>query len=81
MTNHPNRGPKGPAATPTPAQIRAAREKAGLTQQQAADLIHATLRAWQCWEAPAGTPAARRMHVGLYELFLLKTGQARLTTA
>ncbi len=67
MANHPNRGPKGPASTPLPAEIRAARQSAGLTQTQAAALIHGTMRAWQEWEA-----GNRRMHPGLWELFLLK---------
>lgn len=67
MSAHPNRGPKGPSSTPTPAEIRAAREAAGLTQTQAAQLVHGTLRAWQEWEA-----GNRRMHPGLWELFRLK---------
>lgn len=74
MANHPNRG-RGrdthPAANPTPAQIRAARDAAGLTQQQAAELVYATLRTWQNWEAEDGDEA-RRMHPGLFELFELK---------
>lgn len=59
--------------SPTPTDVRAAREKAGLTQTEAAALVHGTLRAWQGWEAPEGEPAARRMHHGLWELFQLKT--------
>ncbi|MFA9439423.1 helix-turn-helix domain-containing protein [Uliginosibacterium sp. sgz301328] len=68
MANHPNRGPKGPSANPDPIEVRAAREAAGLTQTQAAELIHGTLRAWQEWEA-----GNRRMHPGLWELFCIKT--------
>ena len=71
MPNHPNRGPKGPSANPTPAEVRAAREAAGLTQTQAAALVHATARNWQQWEQEAGSNA-RRMHPGLWELFRLK---------
>lgn len=67
MTGHPNRGPKGPFSNPTPAEIRAARESAGLTQTQAAELVRGTMRAWQEWEA-----GNRRMHPGLWELFLRK---------
>lgn len=37
--------------TPTPEQIRAAREAAGLTQQRAADLMCTDKRTWQRWEA------------------------------
>lgn len=67
MANHPNRGQRGPASTPLPADIRAARESAGMTQAQAATLIYSTMRAWQEWEA-----GNRRMHPGLWELFRLK---------
>jgi DNA-binding transcriptional regulator YiaG len=70
MANHPNRtkGTKVPAANPTPTEIRSARESAGLTQAAAAELIYSTSRAWQLWEADD-----RRMHPGLWELFLLKS--------
>lgn len=68
MSNHPNRGPKGPFANPAPADIIAGREAAGLTQTQAAALVHGSLRTWQQWEA-----GDRRMHAGLWELFRLKT--------
>jgi DNA (cytosine-5)-methyltransferase 1 len=53
---------------PTPAEIRAAREAAGLTQTQAGALIHNTLRAWQRWEA-GDSP----MHPAFWELFKMKT--------
>ena len=68
MTNHPNRGQSGPASTPTPAAIRAAREAAGLSQTAAAALIHSSLGAWQKWEA-----GERRMHPAFFELFLIKS--------
>ncbi|MDX9742068.1 MAG: XRE family transcriptional regulator [Gammaproteobacteria bacterium] len=71
MQNHPNPGPKGPSANPAPAEIRAAREASGLTQSQAAALIHSTLRTWQDWEADKA-----RMHPGLWEFFKLKTTKA-----
>lgn len=84
MVNHPNRsrfdGLRKPGATPTPAEIREAREAAGLTQTEAAQLIYSTLRAWQEWEVepkPDST-AGRRMHPGLFELFQAKTGQTTL---
>ena len=70
MASHPNRGPKGPSANPAPEQVRAARESAGLTQTEAATLIHSTMRAWQEWEA-----GNRRMHPGLWELFRSKVSQ------
>lgn len=52
---------------PTPAEIRAAREAAGLTQEQAGELIHGSRRAWQDYEA-----GNRKMHPGLWELFQAK---------
>ena len=72
MPNHPNRGAKVPSANPAPAEVRAAREEAGLTQTQAAALVHATARNWQQWEQEAGSNV-RRMHPGLWELFRIKT--------
>lgn len=75
MSNHPNRSSGHPARNPTAAEVRAAREAAGLTQAQAAELVYANLRAWQRWEADAdSTETARRMHPGLWELFRMKTG-------
>lgn len=72
MTNQPNRSAGHPARNPTPAEVRAAREAAGLTQTQAAALVHASARNWQQWEQTEGSNA-RRMHPGLFELFRLKT--------
>lgn len=68
VANHPNRGPKGPSSNPTPSEIRAAREVAGLSMREAADKIHSTMRTWQDWEA-----GKARMHPGLWELFRIKT--------
>ncbi|GAA4321850.1 hypothetical protein GCM10023144_01380 [Pigmentiphaga soli] len=59
--------------TPSPEQVLTARTQAGLTQTQAGALVHATLTSWQRWEW--GT---RAMHPAMWELFLLKTGQAEL---
>lgn len=53
--------------SPTPADIKAARQAAGLTQTQAAELVHTKLRAWQQWEA-----GDRAMHAAFWELFRLK---------
>jgi len=36
---------------PTPEEIRKARQKAGLTQTEAAEKVWMSLRAWQDWEA------------------------------
>ena len=67
MTNHPNRGPKGPSSNPHPAEIRAAREEAGLTQSQAAALVHSSPRNWQQWKTrlAARTPAECTLGYGI----------------
>ncbi len=77
MTNHPNRSRHSLSAArnPSPEEIRAARDRAGLTQEQAAALVYANRRAWQNWEAAVSAPENRAMHPGLYELFLIKAGQ------
>ena len=54
---------------PTPAQIRAARQEAGLTQTQAAAMVHTTCRVWQQWEA-----GDRKMHPAFWELWCIKVG-------
>src|SRR5690606_34924263 len=60
-----------PGHKPTPKEIRAAREAAGLTQAEASHLIYSTLRSWQRWEA-----GDRAMHPAVFELFRLKAGLA-----
>jgi len=60
---------------PTPQEILAAREAGGLTQTQAALLVHASCRTWQQWEAND-----RRMHPAFWELFCIKvSGRSSLT--
>lgn len=68
--NHPNRGTRTAASNPTPDEIKQARTHAGLTQTQAAVLVHTTCRVWQQWEA-----GDRRMHPAPFELFCIKTGK------
>ena len=51
----------------TPEKIKEARVKAGLTLQEAADLVHVNVRSWQKWEA-----GERSMHPAFWELFILK---------
>jgi len=53
--------------SPSPAEIRAAREAAGLTQSQAAALVRSGLRSWQQWES-----GDRKMHPAFWELFRIK---------
>lgn len=52
---------------PTPEQVRALRDRAGLTQRAMARLVHTTERRWREWEA--GT---HRMMPGLFELAEIK---------
>lgn len=74
MANHPNRSrAKIPASNPHPDEIFGMRMNAGLTQPQAAEIVYSALRTWQHWES-----GDRRMHPAIFELFLLKTGQAEL---
>ena len=60
-----------PLPTPTPEQIKRLRKLSGLTQQQAALLVHAhDSAAWRKWES--GTYS---IPLATWELFLIKTGQ------
>lgn len=74
MSSHPNRSKKNPKAgrNPAPAEIIAARERAGLTQTAAAELVYSKLRTWQDWEA-----GIARMHPATWELFQLKAKALR----
>ena len=69
--NHQNRSStKTKSSNPTIQQIKSARESAGLTQKKAGELVLGTGRAWEQYEC-----GNRRMHPGLFELFLIKTKQ------
>jgi DNA-binding transcriptional regulator YiaG len=71
MPNHPNRSRAGSAArNPTPQEVKATREAAGLTQTEAAARIHCTLRGWQGWEQTEGDNH-RRMHPAFFHLFCI----------
>jgi putative transcriptional regulator len=72
MANHPNRSRREqhPARNPTPAEIAAAREAAGLSQRAAGELIHCSLRGWQDWEY-----GHRAMHPAFWELFRRKAAE------
>ena len=54
---------------PFPEEIKSARASGGLTQGQAAKLIHVDISTWQRWEM-----GDRKMHPAMWELFLIKTG-------
>lgn len=56
--------------------IKATRERILLTQKDAAALVYVDLRTWQKWEA-----GERAMMSAVWELFLLKTGEAHLVNS
>ena len=56
--------------SPEPDAIRKARKAAGLTQTEAATLVHVGLRTWQMWEA-----GDRSMPANAWELFCIKVGK------
>lgn len=60
------------SSSPTPAEVRAARAAAGLTQTEAGAVIYCSLRGWQDWES-----GARRMHPAFFELFRRKVQRRR----
>jgi len=74
MANHPNRSKPGNTRVPTPDEIRQARERAGITQAEAAAKVLGSTQAWEKWESMSPTEN-RRMHPGLFKLFLITTGQ------
>ena len=65
-------------SNPTPKQIRAARERAGLTLKQAGAHVHTSWKTWQNWEAPADSAEHRRMHPATWELFQVKLAAAKM---
>jgi len=54
--------------TPSADTIRAARDEAGMTQAQAAAVVHVAAISWKKWES-----GKVQMPAGLFELFCLKT--------
>lgn len=59
---------------PTPEQVKQARENAGLSQSEAAAMVHrANYQRWHEWEA-----GIRNMPLDTWELFLIKTGQLKV---
>ena len=75
VANHPNRSKLDSIGrNPTSAEIRAARDQAGLSQADAAAKVLGSKRAWEKWES-ALPEENRRMHPGLFKLFLIMTNQ------
>lgn len=58
--------------SPSSDEVKAVRKNAGLTQAEAGRVVYVSERGWQNWELEGA-----KMPPGLYELFLLKTKQAR----
>ena len=54
-------------------QLIKLRRENGHTQQQAADLVHVCRRTWLAWETKQN-----RVHLGLWELYQMKTGALKL---
>ncbi len=54
--------------TPTPEEIKAARIKAGLSQERSAEIVGREMRTWQYWEN-----GDHNMPKGLWELYISKT--------
>ena len=55
--------------SPSTEQIKITRKTLGFTQNESAEMVHCSLRAWQLWEA-----GDRTMPAGIWELFVIKTG-------
>lgn len=76
VATHPNRSKTNirAGANPTPAQVRAGRERARLSRDQAGELVYSSERGWQNWELELDATEHRRMHPATWELFLAKVG-------
>jgi len=61
---------KSPTEPPLPEQITAIRRAVGLTKVDAANMVHASVRAWHFWES-----GERRMHPAFWELFRIKAAR------
>lgn len=59
---------------PEASKIKQTRHDAGLSQETCAQWVYVTTRTWQNWEN-----GSRKMHLGLWELFLRKLNGARRT--
>lgn len=57
---------------PTKLDLRLARNRRGLTQKEAAELIYTPSRTYQDWENGVGT-----MHPAIYETFHRKLGEIK----
>jgi putative transcriptional regulator len=62
---------------PTANEVKARRLAVGLTQTEAAELVHTKCRTWQQWEASEDSVTHRQMHPAFWELFVIKTSKKR----
>jgi hypothetical protein len=60
---------------PSPEEIRTMLKKHKLTREQAAGLLHVSLRTLHNWLAPVGTVNYRAMPLAAWELLLIKLGE------
>lgn len=78
MVNHPNLKKNSRARNPKPTEIKAARIKAGLSQEAAGELIYVSKQNWNMYETEEGSVTEggntkhRRMHPAFWELFQRK---------
>lgn len=86
MPNHPNRGPKGPASNPNPAEVRALRAHVqsalglGITAAQdwCAEKLFTSRRTFQQWETDASDLRNhRRMHPAFFALLQIRIGEIK----
>lgn len=57
----------------SPEQLKKLRNHLGLTQEEAAKVVHVTKRTWVSWEIKQGLENNRKMPEGLIELFCIKS--------
>ncbi|MBA9859505.1 XRE family transcriptional regulator [Ralstonia insidiosa] len=72
MASRPSRRQAEPSfpGNPPPAEIKATRVRADISQAAAAKLIYKTTRAWELWEA-----GKRRMDPAFWDLFLRRISE------
>lgn len=72
MPNHPNRGQRTAASTPTAKEVERFRTSNNLTPGQLAEMIHVNARAVNRWELGSEYEAGRQMHPAFMELAQIK---------
>lgn len=62
---------------PTHLEVKEARQEVGLSQVQAARLVHVTENTWQRYETPVESDQYVQISGSNWELFLIKTNRMR----